>query len=73
MGLSHSRGLVVGLFYPLDLRLCILCHVVWVFPMLLWEQLHRMLPYPFDAGSVSYPPLPDACSDTGGSRCGLAK
>lgn len=23
----------------------------------------------FYAGFVSYPPLPDACSDTGGSRC----
>ena len=69
MGLSHSRGLAVGLFYPLDLRLWTLCLVVWVLPMLLPEQLHRMLPYPSGAGSVSYPPLPDAYSDTGGSRC----
>ena len=38
------------------------------FPMLLWEQLHQMLQYPFGAGSASYPLLPDAYLDTGGSR-----
>lgn len=30
---------------------------------------HRMLPCPSGTDSVSYSPLPDAYSDTGGSRC----
>ena len=37
--------------------------------MFLPGQSHWMLSCPFDAGSASYPPLPDACSNTGGSRC----
>ena len=38
--------------------------MVWVLPMILPGQLHRMLPYPVCIGFVSYPPLPDVCLDT---------
>lgn len=31
--------------------------------------MHRQLLFPTCAGFVSYPPLPDTCLDTGGSRC----
>ena len=33
------------------------------------KYLAEMFPYPSGAGSASYPPLPDACSDIGVSRC----
>ena len=39
------------------------------FLMSLPGQLHRMVPYLSGAGFASYPLLPDACWDTGGSRC----
>ena len=72
MGLSHFCGLAVGLFYPLDIRLWILCSVVvGLFLVYLRFQMHRQLLFPTCAVSASYPPLPDACSDTGGSRCSV--